>query len=269
MREAVRDNSVSDGGENLSFRLAVMYNILTDMIMSGPKPRRVHRGIHSEAIMSNTDIAFTQDPVSVSDGGYQQARAHGTARNIVRALMRFIPGLGSVDNAITDEVRDELRKGYALRWHEENPTRYFVAADGNWVECKTEEEMMSHKKAEKFTLDVHTAFAYTQQAFGALKNEEPKKHGLLKIVRDKFNKYVSNRIGDLNRDAKRIYKEDNGIKTERSPTAAFIDWLNAPEKGALSVIRQRCINAKAKGDETADVAKLDKALAAFKGAMSK
>lgn len=218
--------------------------------------------------MSNkTDIAFTSDPVSITDGGYQQARVHGTARNVVRALMRFIPGLGSVENAITDEVREELKKGYALRWHEENPTRYFVAADGNWVECKTEEEMMSHKKAEKFSLDVHTAFAYTQQAFGALKNEEPKKHELIKTTRDKFNKYVSNRIGDLNRDAKRIYKEDNGIKNERAPTAAFIDWLFAPEKGGLATIRLRCVNAKSKGDTTADVAKLDKALAAFKGAL--
>ena len=217
--------------------------------------------------MSETDIVFTSDPVSITDGGYQQARVHGTARNVVRALMRMIPGLGSVDDAITDTVREELRKGYALRWYEENPTQYFVAADGNWVKCNSEEEMLSHKKAEKFSLDVHTAFAYTQQAFGALKNEEPKKHALIKETRDKFNKYVSNRIGDLNRDAKRIYKEDNGIKNERSPTAAFMVWLTAPDKGALATIRQRCINAKAKGDETADVAKLDKALAAFKGAL--
>jgi hypothetical protein len=39
-----------------------------------------------------------------------------------------------------DEVKTELREGYALRWHEENPTRYFVAADGNWVECESEEK---------------------------------------------------------------------------------------------------------------------------------
>lgn len=219
--------------------------------------------------MSNKDIAFTLSPVSISDGAYQQAKLHGTTRSLVKSLMAMIPGLGSVNDAINDEIRAELRKGYALRWAEENPTRYFIAADSNWVECQTEEDMLSHKKADKFILDVHTAFAYTQQAFGALKNEEPKKHALVKDTRDKFNKYVSNRVRDLERDAKRIYNEENGIARERAATLLFIDWLTAPEKGALSTIRQRCINAKAKGDETADIAKLDKALAAFKGAMTK
>ena len=77
--------------------------------------------------------------------------------------MAFIPGLGFNDDAITDEVRAELKQGYALRWNEENPSRYFVAADNNWVECKSEDEMLSHKKADKFVLDVHIAFGYTQQ----------------------------------------------------------------------------------------------------------
>ena len=214
-------------------------------------------------------VSFTPVIKSISDGGYQQAKLHGTTKSLVKSMMDMIPGLGFNDDAITDDVKTELRKGYAQRWHEENPTRYFVAADGNWVEVANEAEMMANKKAEKFTLDVHTAFAYTQQAFGALKTEEPLKHGLLKKTRDAFNKYVSNRVGDLKRDAKKIYNEEHGIQRERAATALFMDWLTAPEKGALSTIRQRCINAKAKGDETADVAKLDKAIAAFKMALEK
>ena len=221
------------------------------------------------AIASAIGVTVTSSVTSISDGAYQQAKLHGTTRDLVKSLMALIPGLGVRDDVFTDDIKAELKKGYALRWHEENPTKYYIAADGNWVGCKTEEEMLSHKKAEKFTLDVHTAFAYTQQAFGALKNEEPQKHSLIKVIRDKFNKYVSNRMRDLNTEAKKIYKESLGITTTRAATQAFTDWLNAPQKGALSVIRQRCVNAKAKGDETADVAKLDKALAAFKGAMSK
>lgn len=221
------------------------------------------------AIASAIGVTVTSSVTSISDGAYQQAKLHGTTRALVQSLMALIPGLGVRDDAFTDDIKAELKKGYALRWHEENPTKYYIAADGNWVGCKTEEEMMSHQKAEKFTLDVHTAFAYTQQAFGGLKNEEPQKHALIKVIRDKFNKYVSNRLRDLNSAAKGIYKESLGIATTRAATQAFTDWLNAPQKGALSVIRQRCVNAKAKGDETADVAKLDKALAAFKGAMSK
>jgi len=222
-----------------------------------------------ELYMSEKDMVFTPTPVSITDGAYQQAKLHGTTKSIIASLMDMIPGLGFSDDAITDEVKVELRKGYATRWHEENPSTYYVAVDGNWVKCESEEKMLSHKKADKFVLDVHTAFGYTQQAFGALKNEEPLKHSLIKETRDKFNKYVSNRVADLNREAKKLYRERNGIENTRSSVPLFYVWLTAPEKGILSQIRQRCINAKAKGDETADLAKLDKALASFKTSLDK
>ena len=218
----------------------------------------------SVAVLSNMGVIK-----SIRDGGYQQAVQHGVTRNLVKGLMDLIPGLGSNDDAITDEVKTELRGGYATRWAEENPARYFVAADNNWVECKTEAEMLSHKKADKFMLDVHVAFGYTQQAFGALKTEEPLKHALIKETRDKFNKYCSNRIADLKAQAKKIYNEMNGITRERAPTAQFIDWVLTGDKSAIANIRQRCVNAKSKGDETADIAKLDKAIAAFKMALTK
>jgi hypothetical protein len=210
---------------------------------------------------------YSPTVVSISDGGYQQAKAKANSQSIVRQLMQLIPGLGFSDDPFTDDIKEELKKGYMKSWYELNPSRYFVAADGNWVECDSEKKMLSHEKADKFVLDVHVAFNYSQQAFGALKNEEPAKHDLIGKIRTKFNKYVSNRLSELKNDAKRIYREDNGIKTERTATALFYDWLTAPDKGALAVIRQRCINAKAKGDETADLAKLDKALASFKGAL--
>jgi hypothetical protein len=225
--------------------------------------------------MSN-DIVFTPTIKGLSDGGYEQAKLHGFTKSLIRSMMALIPGLGSVPKAISDENREELRKGYALRWNEENPTRYFVAADGNWVECESEEKMLSHKKSEKFTLNVHTAFSYTTQAFGALRTEEPQKHELVGEVRTKFNKYVSNRISDLEKYAAKIYKEDNGIEQTRTPVAEFNEWLFGggklvqPGKSQFEIMRQRCINAKSKGsDATADLVKLDKAIAAFKTAWSK
>jgi hypothetical protein len=232
--------------------------------------------LNSEANMENNSIVFTSVVQGVRDGGYQQARLHGFTHSLIKSMMALIPGLGSSDDAVTDEVKTELRLGYALRWHEENPTRYFVAADGNWVECESEEKMLSHKKAEKFTLDVHSAFSYTQQAFGALRTEQPKRHELIKGVRDKFNKYASNRIKDLKGYAKKIYNEENNIEQSRTPTAELHEWLFGggkliqPGKSQFEIIRQRCINAKSKGsDPTADLAKLDKAIAAFKTAWNK
>ena len=219
--------------------------------------------------MSN-DIVFSPVVKDVRSGGYEQARLHGLNRSLTKSMMALIPGLGTNDDALTDDIKTDLRGGYAVRWHEENPTRYFVAADGNWVECESEEKMLSHKKAEKFTLDVHSAFAYTQQAFGALKTEQPLKHQLIGEVRTKFNKYCSNRFADLKNYAKRIYNEENGITSTRQQAVTFQEYLFNPDKGLMVTMRQRCINAKAqRNDDSADLAKLDKALAAFKTAWNK
>jgi len=199
---------------------------------------------------------------SVTDGAYQQAKVKGVTESIVSGLMLLIPGLGVEAEPFSDDNRADLRAGYARRWDEINPTRYFMAVDGNWVE-KPEAEVMK-AKAEKFTLDVHTAFAYSQQAFGALKNEEPAKHALIKDVRDRFNKYVSNCLNDLKREASRIYKARNNIANTKNPVAAFYDWLMVGDKCQLTMIRQRAVNAQSRGDETVDLKKLDAAIVAFK-----
>jgi hypothetical protein len=202
---------------------------------------------------------------SVTDGAYQQAKVKGVTESIVSGLMLLIPGLGVEAEPFSDDNRADLRAGYARRWDEINPTRYFMAVDGNWVE-KPEAEVMK-AKAEKFTLDVHTAFAYSQQAFGALKNEEPAKHALIKDVRDRFNKYVSNCLNDLKREASRIHKARNNIAGTKNPVAAFYDWLMVGDKCQLTMIRQRAVNAQSRGDETVDLKKLDAALVAFKAKM--
>jgi hypothetical protein len=213
--------------------------------------------------MDNQSISIATVITGIKDGAYQQAKVRGVTRSIVESLMAFIPGLGdpTVADPFSDEVRDELRAGYMQRWAETNPSKLFVAVDGNWVE-KSEKEGMA-LKAEKFTLDVYSAFSYTQQAFGALKNEQPKKHELIGGVRTKVNKYIHNCLADLKREATRIYKEKNNIVATRT-TVDYFDWLLTGDKSVMANIRQRAINAKAKGEEV-DIATIDKAIAAFKG----
>jgi hypothetical protein len=213
--------------------------------------------------MDNQSISIATVITGIKDGAYQQAKVRGVTRSIVESLMAYIPGLGdpTVADPFSDEVRDELRAGYMQRWAETNPSKLFVAVDGNWVE-KSEKEGMA-LKAEKFTLDVYSAFSYTQQAFGALKNEQPKKHELIGGVRTKVNKYIHNCLADLKREATRIYKEKNNIVATRT-TVDYFDWLLTGDKSVMANIRQRAINAKAKGEEI-DIATIDKAIAAFKG----
>ena len=213
--------------------------------------------------MDNQSISIATVITGIKDGAYQQAKARGVTRSIVEGLMAYIPGLGdpSVSDPFSDEIKDELRGGYMQRWAETNQSKLFVAVDGNWVE-KSEKEG-AKLKAEKFTLDVYSAFSYTQQAFGALKSEQPDKHQLIGEIRNKFNKYVSNCLGDLKREATRIYKEKNNIVATRA-TVNYFDWLLTGDKSVMANIRQRAINAKAKGEEI-DIATIDKAISAFKG----
>lgn len=213
--------------------------------------------------MDTQSISVSTVITSVKDGAYQQAKIKGLTENIVGSLMAYIPGLGdpTVKEPFSDEIKEELRAGYMQRWAETNPSRLFVAADGNWVE-KSEEDAKK-LKAEKFELSVYSAFSYTQQAFGALKNEQPGKHEIIKEVRNKFNKYVSNCLADLKREATRIYKAKHGIANTRV-TVNYFDWLLTGDKSALANIRQRAINAKAKGEEV-DIKMIDNAIAAFKG----
>ena len=213
--------------------------------------------------MDNQSISIATVITGIKDGAYQQAKARGVTRSIVESLMAFIPDLGdpAVADPFSEEVREELRAGYMQRWAETNPSKLFVAVDGNWVE-KSEEEAKG-LKAEKFELNVYSAFSYTQQAFGALKNEQPKKHELIGEVRTKVNKYIHNCLADLKREATRIYKEKNNIVATRT-TVNYFDWLLTGDKSVVANIRQRAINAKAKGEEI-DIATIDKAIAAFKG----
>jgi hypothetical protein len=210
----------------------------------------------------------------IRDGAYQQAKIKGISESITRSQMAFIPGLGVSDDPFTDEIKAELRDGYMLRWNEINPEVTYVAVDGQWVK-ESEFKGKVPAKAERFTLNVYAAFSYTQQAFGALKTEAPQKHQIIGEMRTKFNKYVSNCLNDLKRDAKRIYNEDNGIKTSRN-SVSFIDWLlngpnKDPNKSVLATIRQRAINASKIGndDTVPSIADIDKAIAAFKGALTK
>ena len=58
-------------------------------------------------------------------------------------------------------------------------------------------------------------------------------------------------------------KEKNNIVATRT-TVDYFDWLLTGDKSVMANIRQRAINAKAKGEEV-DIATIDKAIAAFKG----
>jgi hypothetical protein len=113
-------------------------------------------------------------------------------------------------------------------------------------------------------MSVDVCFSYSQQAFGQLKEADPVKHGIIKAVRDKFNKYAFNRMSDLRTAVRRI--ENEGKPKVKAPTKAFTKYLSETFKA----IEARATTAKTRGDETApDKVKIRMAIDAFNNALSK
>jgi len=149
---------------------------------------------------------------------------------------------------VPKEVKAELHEGWAVRWQELNPA---VEYSTEWVP----------KKGGGFVATLAFALSYSQQAFGQLKNEDPVKHGVVKGVRDKFNKYTSNRMKDLKK-AVRDLNPETRTRTQSDNFATFIEKT-------MDNIKTRCKNAVAREDSTADELKTRMAIEAFKNVINK
>jgi len=179
---------------------------------------------------------------SLKDAGYQAAK-HGegmaqVARFVLDECPTFLDG-------VPDEVKAQLREGQALRWQELNPAVRYTA---DWVPAKD--------GGTEVTLAY--CMSYSQQAFGQLKNENPVQHGIIKGVRDKFNKYSSNVMGDLTRAIRRLLSE--GQEKTKSATKNYTEFLS----DMFDSCKSRCKTANARGDASApSEIKLRQAIDAF------
>ena len=179
---------------------------------------------------------------SLKDAGYQAAK-HGegmaqVARYVLEECPTFLDG-------VPDEVKAQLREGQAMRWQELNPAIRYTP---DWIPSKDG------------GIEVTLAYcmSYSQQAFGQLKNENPVQHGIIKGVRDKFNKYSSNVMGDLTRAIRRLLSE--GQEKTKAATKDFNQFL----EDMFTTCKARSKTANARGDATApDEVKLRQAIDAF------
>ena len=184
---------------------------------------------------------------TLRDAAYSAALATDTVIDSARFVYEKYPTF--LDGA-PDEVIAQLDEGYMLRYSETHPAKIYSRIDGNLVE--------SSKGKEKVEVTIFYAMAFTPQAFGALRNEDPVLHGIIKVWRDTWSKYRSNKHGDLKREIRRLIE---GPRT-RTPTKTFSEVVG----DVLESLVVRCKNAKARGDESANLDLLHKQIAAFKSA---
>jgi hypothetical protein len=191
--------------------------------------------------------SFTSEIVSLKDASYQgcisSERGVSIGRFIHNKCATFL-------ESIPDEIKAEIEEGQMLRFNELNPAQYYTQ---DWVPCAEGTEGAQR-------VDVHTVMAYSSQAFGNFRNDDPVKHGIHKKWRDDWSDYKSNRAKDLKRYVKQYLDSLAGKKRERAPTKDFAVWLS----DTVSTIKDRAKTAKSRGDATVDDAVVNAIVKAIK-----
>jgi hypothetical protein len=183
---------------------------------------------------------------SFKDAAYQSARSSETMATIARFVYTQCP---TFCESQSDEIKTQLRLGWGLRWQELNPATTF---DAEW----------KPNPKGSFNNSLDYCLSYSQQAFGQLKEADPIKHGVIKAVRDNFNKYCSNRLADLKVAVRRV--ENEGKPKVKAPTKQYSDFI----KELFDSAKARAKTAIARGDATApSEVKLRQAIEAFNNAL--
>lgn len=186
---------------------------------------------------------------SMKEAGYQSAISDERKDSVARYVYSQCPNF---TNEVSDEIKTQLRAGWALRWQELNPA---VSYNDSWVPVES---------GGAYTMTVDVCFSYSQQAFGQLKEADPVKHGVIKGIRDAFNKYASNRMADLKSAVRKV--ENEGKPKVKAPTKGFIQYIDETFKA----VKARAKTAKARGDDSApDEIKLRMAIDAFNNTLNK
>jgi hypothetical protein len=221
------------------------------------------------ALEQGAVIGNSNQPTSLPDLGYR----HGGALHTVKQLATWAldGGVKGFPDNVSDEDTLSIRQGYKRKHSELNPPTKYCIIEGKYLKVSDMQlqGIELPKNAEVVNIGVDYAFSFTQQQAGKLKEtHNPVLHGIVADIRTRCNKYETTTFAKLQAEGNKILKERKGEVTQRKGNLAFMEWLYN-DKGVFDTMKTRCKNAKAKGDEFADVAKLDKAISAFNAVFKK
>lgn len=214
-------------------------------------------------------VINSNQPTSLPDLGYR----HGGALHTVKQLATWAldGGVKGFPDNVSDEDTLSIRQGYKRKHSELNPPTQYCIVEGKYLKVSDMQlqGIELPKNAELVNIGVDYAFSFTQQQAGKLKEtHNPILHKIVADIRTRCNKYETTTFAKLQTEGNKILKERKGETTQRKGNLAFMEWLYN-DKGVFDTMKTRCKNAKAKGDEFADVAKLDKAISAFNAVFKK
>ena len=206
---------------------------------------------------NKTNVVKTSSGLSpIASAFYQYAGSRDSSLSFAKTILGLFPsGLDNLD----DDKLEQIKRGCLLRHKENNPAKEYgyveINGSKHFVEITSD---MKTKPKETMRIDSDIALAYTAQAWGALKAEDKDKYDVIGIHRKAGQKYVSNTVNSARRDIKSLLA--TGTVSRKTP-----DDFDVYLKEVFDRMKARCkISADSRGDTTADTAKLDKAIKAFK-----
>ena len=214
-------------------------------------------------------VINSNQPTSLPDLGYRHGGALHTVKQL--AVWALDGGVKGFPDNVSDEDTLSIRQGYKRKHSELNPPTQYCIIEGKYLKVSDMQlqGIELPKNAELVNIGVDYAFSFTQQQAGKLKEtHNPILHKIVADIRTRCNKYETTTFAKLQTEGNKILKERKGETTQRKGNLAFMEWLYN-DKGVFDTMKTRCKNAKAKGDEFADVAKLDKAISAFNAVFKK
>jgi hypothetical protein len=188
-----------------------------------------------------TNVAFVEfvDPTSMKDAGYKFVQGLESIESIARWILTKEP---TFIEKRSEETVNGLESGWALRWQEKHaPVEY----DSEYLP----------KVGGGFVATLAFAMSFSQQAFGQLRVSDPKKHGVIKGIRDAWLDYRLAKMKALIAACKGLDKTPKA----KAPNAAFAVWAEAQ----LVAIAARCKTANSRGDVSAHAEKVKRANAAW------
>ena len=105
---------------------------------------------------------------SLKDGAYKQAVATDRMRGVARYVMAQSKAF---PESVADEIKEQLYEGYRLRFNEVNKPETYAVVNDHYILIDGSNPDLDTK--EKVIIGVDYCYAYSQQQYGKLKNENP------------------------------------------------------------------------------------------------
>lgn len=200
-------------------------------------------------------------PANVQDWGLRSNRALTNVKTLASWGIDSVKGF---PDSVAEDIVADFRLGVQHDHSLMHPAIEYAVIEGNYLKVADLQADRINDKTERVFIGVDYAFSFTPQQAGKIKEtHSPELHKIVSGIRTPCNKHTSNVWNKMVAEGKKIVAERAGKLPERKGNLSFFEYLYNSKGGIFDAMTTRCKNAKAKGDEFADVDKLAKAIIAF------